>query len=79
MSVHANYRFHIRPLVGSAAPSYQLAVGMIGERDYELIPAHRTAFAHHLPLKSSHPTEADVQIELKALIEWLASRRQATA
>jgi hypothetical protein len=74
--VHANYRFHIRPLVG-AVPCYQLTVGMIDERDIEMIPAHRTAFAHHLPLKQFHSSEADVQTELKALLEWISARRQA--
>jgi len=73
--MHANYRFHIRPIVGTAVPSYQLVVGMVEERDVELIPAHRSAFGHQLSLKSSHPTEADVQVELKALIDWLAARR----
>ena len=73
--MHANYRFHIRPIVGTKAPSFQLAVGMVDERDVELIPAHRSAFGHQLPLKSSHPTEAEVQIELKALIDWLAARQ----
>ena len=77
--MHANYRFHIRPLVGAAVPCFQLAVGMVDERDFELIPAHRSAFGHHLHLKSSHPTEADVQIELQALIDWLAARRAALA
>jgi hypothetical protein len=77
--VHTNYRFHIRPLVGAAAPCFQLAVGMVDERDFELIPAHRSAFAHHLSLKQSHPTEADVQIELRALLAWISARRQAVA
>jgi hypothetical protein len=77
--MHANYRFHIRPIVGTAVPCFQLVVGMAEERDVELIPAHRSAFGHHLALKQSHPTEADVQIELKALIDWLAARQATIA
>lgn len=75
-SVHTNYRFRIQPLFGGAAPCFRLTVGMVDERDFELIPGHESAFAHRLPLKEFHSSEADVQFELTCLLEWLHGRSQ---
>jgi hypothetical protein len=47
---------------------------MADEKDYEMIPAHRSAFARRLVLKESHSTEAEVQIELTCLLELLKNR-----
>lgn len=70
----SNYRFRIQPLFGGAIPCFRLVIGMVDERDFEMIPAHRSAFAHRLPLKGFHPTEAEVQIELTCLLELLQNR-----
>jgi hypothetical protein len=73
--VQSNYRFRIQPLFGGIEPRFQLTVGMEEERDFEMIPAHRTAFAKQFPLQPAHPSQADVQLELTSLLEWLQTRQ----
>ena len=70
-----HYRFSIRPIFGQTGARFEVMVGMIEERDNELIPLHRTAFAERFRLRQTHGSEAEVQQELDNLIEWLASRR----
>jgi hypothetical protein len=74
--VQSNYRFRIQPLFGGTEPRFQLTVGMEEERDFEMIPAHRTAFAQQFPLQPMHTSQADVQLELTSLLEWLRSRQE---
>ena len=73
--VQSNYRFRIQPLFGGIEPRFQLTVGMEEEKDFEMIPVHRTAFAQRFRLQQAHPSQADVQLELTSLLEWLHSRQ----
>ena len=73
--VQSNYRFRIQPLFGGIEPRFQLTVGMEEEKDFEMIPVHRTAFAKQFPLLPAHPNQADVQLELTSLLEWLQARQ----
>lgn len=76
--MHATYRFRIQPLFGRTEPCFQLTVGMAEDRDFELIPAHRAAFAQRFGLREFHSSQAEVQLELTSLLEWLAARSPAT-
>ena len=69
-----NYRFLIQPL-NRGDSRFQLRVGMLDDRDAELVPAHRTAFAGRLHLEIAHPTVSDAQFELTGLLEWIETPR----
>ena len=71
-----NYRFRIQPLFGGVEPCFRLVIGMAEDRDFEMIPAHLSAFAHRLSLKEFHQTEAEVQIELTNLLHLLEGRKR---
>jgi hypothetical protein len=75
--VQTSYRFRIQPLFGGAQPCFQLTIGMAGDRDFEMIPAHRSAFAWQIEIKEFHPTQADAQIELSTLLEWMHTHRSS--
>lgn len=76
--MHANYRFRIQPLFAGEDPYFRLTVGMAGERDFELIPIHCSAFAQLGDFGEYHSSPVDVQLELTALLEWLAERAAAS-
>jgi len=48
---------------------------MMGDRDFEFVPVHRTAFAECVDLEVAHRTEAEAKIELTGLLEWLGRRQ----
>lgn len=73
--VSRHYRFRIQPIRVGAKRFYQLRVGMEGERTFEYIPVHLSAFSERLSLEPAHETEADVQLELSGLLEWMKTRR----
>lgn len=73
--VNRHYRFRIQPLRVGVKRCYQLRVGMEGERTFEYIPVHLSAFSERLSLEPAHETEAGVQLELSELLEWLDGRR----
>ncbi len=72
--MHISYRFRIQRLFGGAEPCFQLTMGMSEERDFEMIPVHRSAFSRRIQIKEFHTTQAEAQIELTCLLEWLVSR-----
>lgn len=72
--MHPAYRFSIRPITSGSDPGFELAVGMPEEKDEELVPINRTAFARRLAVQKFHRTEADVQAELQSVLDWLDSR-----
>lgn len=76
MSRH--YRFRIQPVRVGLKRLYQLRVGMEGERTFEYIPVHLSAFSERLSLEPVHETEAEVQLELTGLLEWLDGRGSET-
>lgn len=69
-----SYCFAIRSITTANDSGFQLVVGMAGEKDHELVPVNRTAFAQRLPLRGFHACEADVELELNCLREWLDAR-----
>lgn len=72
--MHATYRFAIRSITTANDTGFELLVGMPEEKDHELVPVNRTAFAQRLSLRAFHSSEAAVELELNALLEWLDAR-----
>jgi len=69
-----SYRFAIRSITTANDAGFELAVGMAEEKDHELVSVSRTAFAQRLPLRGFHASEAEVEVELSRLVEWLEAR-----
>ena len=72
-----NYRFCVQTVRVGGKRRYQLRIGLSGDADDELVPVHRSAFAKHLRLKVTHPSEEAAQAEFTELIAWLNSRTEA--
>jgi hypothetical protein len=72
--VSRHYRFRVQPVRVGMKRFYQLRVGMEGERTFEYIPVHLSAFAERISLEPAHETEAGVQLELTELLAWLDTR-----
>ena len=75
ISLSLSFQFHIQPVLLGVQPCFQLRIGLQGDPAADFIPAHRTAFAMHFQLQFAHPTEADANLELSGLLDWLDSRR----
>ena len=71
----AAYRFSIQPVLVNRVRQFQLCVGLLDDRDWECIPAHQTAFAQRVPLRSAHAQLQDAHLELSRLLTWMRDRR----
>ncbi len=47
---------------------------MEGERDFEFVPIHRTAFAERLDLEPAYAHEVDAHLQLSAVLKWIDER-----